>query len=907
MSKKNVILEAAKLGYDINSETNEHLVRMDDGRTLGEHIKAFNPNAQENIIESVQKNGESIPIINKNVDISVPTGLLAEKDNINNSDMVSMNPNTIKGRKDTGGHPQDLCATEVREILNVADGATSNTGTVTGITQGSGISVTPSATSPTVSIAPGGIGNAHVSEAAEIAQSKIANLTTDLGNRILTSARGSANGVASLDTNVKVPMSQLPDVILGALIFGGNFVPATSVGTLNADSQAKLETTDTTITFTNNTAAITGYGSNKGIYYIATADGSHSGTGNQNFAVGDWVVSTGVAWVRVANTDAVTGVKGDSESTFRLGNVNVTKENIGLGNVDDTSDINKPISSAAQTALNNKAQVGSASATDGQAVTGITLSASGVPTVTSVPIPAPTSVENVLTSTNSTSALSANMGRELDTTKQNFITATGTSNLLTAPETAGGQPGIVAQSAFANANASLSAETGTGIDTATPAISLTGIISVLQSIWSKVRQVGNVASAANTAANDAVKFTSNQGLDSTQQANARANIGVGSSSGTITGVTTGNGLTGGGALGNVTVSLGAPNSSSPSTGNTVTDTSHTHTITGVATSAQGTLATNAVRNVSAGTGQANGNARISVTTGENTPTNVDLPVAGWDTKEPAFAVLPITKGGTGQNTAAAAYNALGGRVWMYNNPASSAFIRISIDAAYFSTRDLLSIWIGAANARSSVFQFPDPSSDIINWISGNFPLNWWRESNNSFIIQTGSWLGIKVERVVGNGIVTFTHLSASEGTPCTIRDLRHLNEAPINVALLATTNTDTDISTGSVASEPITSLFQRIWNKFRSMANAKAQIGTSATITAGHVVTGITLNASGVPTVTSVALPVVPGLATTSANGLLRQLNNNANQFINGQGNWATPPSGIPSGGITWGQLAGRG
>lgn len=51
----------------------------------------------------------------------------------------------------------------------------------------------------------------------------------------------------------------------------------------------------------------------------------------------------------------VTGIKGSSESDYRTGNVILTKANIGLGNVDNTSDANKPISTATQTALNSKA------------------------------------------------------------------------------------------------------------------------------------------------------------------------------------------------------------------------------------------------------------------------------------------------------------------------------------------------------------------------------------------------------------------------------------------------------------------------------------------------------------------------------------------------------------------------
>lgn len=53
----------------------------------------------------------------------------------------------------------------------------------------------------------------------------------------------------------------------------------------------------------------------------------------------------------------VTGVKGDSEVLYRDGDVNITKANIGLGNVDNTADTDKPISTATQTALNLKADL----------------------------------------------------------------------------------------------------------------------------------------------------------------------------------------------------------------------------------------------------------------------------------------------------------------------------------------------------------------------------------------------------------------------------------------------------------------------------------------------------------------------------------------------------------------------
>jgi hypothetical protein len=55
-----------------------------------------------------------------------------------------------------------------------------------------------------------------------------------------------------------------------------------------------------------------------------------------------------------AQVNTITGVKGDAETDYRTGNVNITKENIGLGNVDNTSDLDKPISTATQAALDDK-------------------------------------------------------------------------------------------------------------------------------------------------------------------------------------------------------------------------------------------------------------------------------------------------------------------------------------------------------------------------------------------------------------------------------------------------------------------------------------------------------------------------------------------------------------------------
>ena len=63
-------------------------------------------------------------------------------------------------------------------------------------------------------------------------------------------------------------------------------------------------------------------------------------------------------WDVLAGTP-VAGVKGENESSYRIGNVNITKENIGLGNVDNTSDNEKSVLSA--TKLSNARKIGNAS------------------------------------------------------------------------------------------------------------------------------------------------------------------------------------------------------------------------------------------------------------------------------------------------------------------------------------------------------------------------------------------------------------------------------------------------------------------------------------------------------------------------------------------------------------------
>ena len=155
----------------------------------------------------------------------------------------------------------------------------------------------------------------------------IGEIQTELDTKFATAMVGAANGAASLDANGKVPLSQLSDSIVGQVEYKGTWDAATNVPVLAATP------------------------TEKGIYYVTSADGTFAGI---TFTTGDWIISNGTAWEKVDNTDAVASVAG------RTGVVVLTKSDVGLSEVDNTSDANKPVSIAQQAALDLKANLAAA-------------------------------------------------------------------------------------------------------------------------------------------------------------------------------------------------------------------------------------------------------------------------------------------------------------------------------------------------------------------------------------------------------------------------------------------------------------------------------------------------------------------------------------------------------------------
>ena len=105
---------------------------------------------------------------------------------------------------------------------------------------------------------------------------------------ILTSAKGAANGVASLGSDGKVPTSQLPSSVTGGMQYKGTF-------------DASLGTTIPGLT--------------TGWYYVCSAAGNKNPDGtsfSDGYEIGDWAVYNGssAGWAKIDNSDKVSSVNG---------------------------------------------------------------------------------------------------------------------------------------------------------------------------------------------------------------------------------------------------------------------------------------------------------------------------------------------------------------------------------------------------------------------------------------------------------------------------------------------------------------------------------------------------------------------------------------------------------------------
>ena len=177
-------------------------------------------------------------------------GTMAEQ----NANAVAITGGTISG--------VTIPASNVTGTLQVNQGGTGAT-TLTGYVKGAGTTaLTASSTIPNTDIT--GLGTASTRDA------------------------GSANGVATLDAGGKVPVSELPAAVLGALSYQGTWDAST------------------------NTPTLTSSVGTKGYYYVVSVAGNTNLNGITDWLVGDWAVYNGTVWQKVDNTETVTSVNGQT-------------------------------------------------------------------------------------------------------------------------------------------------------------------------------------------------------------------------------------------------------------------------------------------------------------------------------------------------------------------------------------------------------------------------------------------------------------------------------------------------------------------------------------------------------------------------------------------------------------------
>ena len=180
-------------------------------------------------------------------------GTMAEQ----NANAVAITGGTISG--------VTLPASNITGTLGVPNGGT-GASTLTGYVKGTGTTaMTAAATIPNTDIT--GLGTASTKDA------------------------GVANGVATLDAGGKVPVSELPAAVLGALSYQGTWDAST------------------------NTPTLTSSVGTKGYYYVVSVAGNTNLNGITDWLVGDWAVYNGTVWQKVDNTDAGGDVVGPASAT----------------------------------------------------------------------------------------------------------------------------------------------------------------------------------------------------------------------------------------------------------------------------------------------------------------------------------------------------------------------------------------------------------------------------------------------------------------------------------------------------------------------------------------------------------------------------------------------------------------
>ena len=241
-----------------------------------------------------------------------------------------------------------LSSTEIEELSQDAVSAALAAGTHSNIT------VTYSDNGNSISLATG---------PDVITQTSLSNTLTDATTGYVPIGDvGSADGVASLDSNGKIPDSEIPDTIARDSEIPSN-TDSLSEGTTNkyfTDERAQDavgNVVGTGLSYNDTTGAIS-------VDTSTIATQSYVGTAVSNLVdaapttlntLNELAAALGDDANYASTISTALGLKAPLANPTFTGTVaGVTSTHVGLGNVDNTSDANKPVSTATQTALDLK-------------------------------------------------------------------------------------------------------------------------------------------------------------------------------------------------------------------------------------------------------------------------------------------------------------------------------------------------------------------------------------------------------------------------------------------------------------------------------------------------------------------------------------------------------------------------
>ena len=259
-------------------------------------------------------------------------GTVAEGNHTHTFTSITSKPTTLSGYGITDGiNTSDVVTTATANKILKLDANAKLPTSITGNADGNAATATKLQTARTIN-------GVSFDGSADITINAVDSIA-----RIASSEKGAINGVATLDSTGKVPSSQLPSYVDDVLEYS-NFASFPVSG-------------------------------ESGKIYIAIDTNLTYRWGGSSYVV----MSSSLALGETSST-AYRGDRGKIayDHSQTTGNPHgTTKNDIGLGNVDNTSDINKPISTATQTSLNLKANLLSPTFTG--TVSGITATMVGAP------------------------------------------------------------------------------------------------------------------------------------------------------------------------------------------------------------------------------------------------------------------------------------------------------------------------------------------------------------------------------------------------------------------------------------------------------------------------------------------------------------------------------------------------